>query len=227
MLVNRKSIVVVLLVLIYFSACKKNDPVVYPQTLKVVGYQNVKEPRLFSRQGEIKDAKIVKRFVSAYDKMGYFSTSKEYYYPSDYITFVSADSADVSITEFPAGLTVERKNGYLYLLPEDSMTYTGDSFTDLLAMVKYKPGYKTYSYPSSTGYLKFVNVRIPYIAKGDESELVLPYMNVMKYVKVNTSYNGTIYSDINNVFDQSYPGTLASGDTILFQEYELLFKNSQ
>jgi len=227
MLTNRKLIIFVSSVLIFFCACKKNDPIVYPQNLKVVGFQNVKEPRLFAKQGEIKDSKIVKRFVSVYDKSGYFSASKTYDYPSDFITFVSADSVEVSLTEFPDRLAVERKDGYLFLLPKDSMTYIGDSFTDFLAIGKMKPGYKTYLIPMSSGYSKFVKARIPYICSGNEQELVFPFLNALKLVKENSSYKGSVISDINNTFDESYVKTLGVSDTLLIQEYELLFKNSQ
>ncbi len=79
-----------LILLVFFSSCKKKDSVTFPQTLYLTGISKTSEVRMFNNHAEIKDTSVINPFMAGCKYFNMEGNTANFF---DYVTFESSDTA--------------------------------------------------------------------------------------------------------------------------------------
>lgn len=217
-----------LFVFYLFFSCKKETAVQinYNYTYQKTG-SSVAEPiRVFANTGEIRDFKVVKRFTLQ-DSADFASTS--YYWGVDNwmmnCRFLNAQQGVLTNYSQPETCTTTMVNGYLRL--NGSNTFTGNSYgvdfthSFIYNIIQMKPiVFNQYLISSTNGNYQFEYTGLQtYVFTQWQQQLVAPWF--IFALHSNYRYYSSYF---NNMVDYNFFKQIPAGDTLVLQEYYILYK---
>lgn len=223
--------------MLFFVACNsennenetENVVFSYPSTLKLSQYEILEDVSVFTKNGEIKDANVIKKFITGGDKepsvfeLKGISSSIE---KESVVNYKTKDSVDFDWGYIKEKFAAKEVGKEIYFYPKDTLVYSSEGVLDpfIYQMGNYKPYYKTVNIP---GTFPSVAIRLysAIVATGNPNKLIF---NTMSY-KLIRSRNTQIYGQslrfvLNNGFDKNVLSLLNAGDTIAVQNTRMIFE---
>ena len=195
----------------FVISCKKKDnqeQVTFPQTIYSHDVSVTSAVRMFTSDGEIKDTTLINSYIRG---MHYFNlTSVD---PSDYLSFISADS--VIISSYTDKFSYTLNNGLFLLYSRNYYQFDPSDHLSRLCdtILKYKA--PKVMVPAGTNLLNWARKAI-WVAHGSYRELSCAGLGY----KVSTSW-GYHAGTLPNEFFEDSTAALRQGDTIAVQSYVL------
>ncbi|RZJ52768.1 MAG: hypothetical protein EOO44_10755 [Flavobacterium sp.] len=207
----------------------KDEEITYPSTLELTQYEITENVRIFTKDGEVKDQKVINKFINEgfghniFQPKGYSSNFEK----ANVINYKSQDSAVFNWGTFKEKLAVKKVGNEIYFSPKDTVTFftNEESLLSFIGqMGKYKPYYKFTFVPANPpGHV--VKRYSSFVASGNANKLTFNCMSYSVILQRNMMVYGMSENIIyNNGFDNNVLSQLRNGDTLALQNTKLIFE---
>ena len=217
------------IVIVGFNSCKKeDDTAIFPLEIYVTKLEVSSATRLFTKDGEIKDAKKIARFV---EKSESFHAEDSYSGLGQLaITFLSKDSAFFENKDYRFGVN-KNGNQFIFTSARAYLQPIGNSLTEhiLVHLFKHRnvAGSVTIPVFNGNGSETVSGVKEVRVAYGNYVELKFPMLAYSAKSKVGTEDAYSVANNsgiINNELDTSAPSYLTGNDTLAVKLYMVTCK---
>lgn len=213
-----------------FSSCKKDEIfTIEPASVYIKSSKEMTGGlKVFAGNGEIKDQSILNRFIGS--DSAWFRYISDNLFPNsnrmDTIRFVDSGNAaifdDYRYTDF----LITRQKSDIVLSGKQTLQYTvsGELFTKTPGywIMQYKPPvYAEYLISSTAGsYIFGYDSRKQFILTSDNGILKAPWILMITHYKVGY----VVYSSVSNKPDFNFYKSVNTGDTVVLQQYSVIYK---
>ena len=194
----------------------------------------INQTRLFTKAGEIKDAKIIYDFIkqSSIANNYFISNIDSLINVKDQIVvvFLPNNQASINISNNSKRVNVVRVKNHIYLESRDTSSVLNNynqSFgikPFFYSVVTYSPLYsETFPLPSGTEYLSLTKTKLCSYLEMEENEIIYPLIS-FSYFHHITKYDRSIeaYKNYNNTFNENCIQNLGELDTLAVQQLEVI-----
>ena len=214
---NSTPILLFVLITLVITSCKKNNekPVTYPLNFYAERIEVVSETRMFTQDGEIKDAQKIAEFTANMDD--YFKAENNLYDKGElYVTLTSKEKA--IFKGYNYGFDVSQ-NGDQHLYKSEAKIILPPIINDHFTSHILKHQSATTEIPGSGRILR--EMRVSY---GDEKEMQFP---IIAYATLSVVEEHTIIKTgriSNNEFNESVISQLRANETLAVKTYMVICK---
>lgn len=220
---NFRTLILLSIVIVALNSCKKDDDAtIFPLEVYNSKIEVSSATRLYTKNGEIKDAQKVAKFVEKLDV--FHAENDKSGIGTLAMTFVSADSVFFGSDKNRFGVSKNRDQ-FIFTSANAYFTPNNNSLLDhiLVNLFKYRNVVGTYTIPNFNGTYTVVNgkkeVRVAY---GNYRLLKFPMMAYRVKSKLGSGDAYSVASQggvINNELDESVISSLKGNDTLAVKMY--------
>jgi len=224
-LLHMNKLIVLVLGLAVFTSCEKKDEgpnMSYPTTFVSKQLQNSSPVRMFTVNGEVKDAALIKKFAAKWSSSYFLENKVTPINSTEKLVFTSQLSAEVRNEYNTLNYDVQKSGGDLILTStkEDYVIYSDEHYHNLIAGIsKYKPliyDKQPISSAAGGGYAYKTKQQLFTSLRGEE----LHSYQMLYTLKSGTKdYYNVRSLKIANKFDPSGLALLKANDTLVVQEF--------
>ena len=217
-----RTLILLSIVVVALNSCKKDDDAtIFPLEVYNSKLEVSSATRLYTKNGEIKDAQKVAKFVEKLDV--FHAENDKSGIGTLAMTFLSADSVFFGSDKNRFGVS-KNSDQFIFTSAQTVLTTNVNILLEhiLLNLFKHQNIVGSYPIPSSNGYYNVKAIKEVRVAYGNYRELKFP---MMAYSVKSTSGSGDAYTAaysngvINNEFEANATSYLKGNDTLAVKMY--------